>query len=233
MRIAVVEDQIFWQEEIKSRIYKRYGTEAEVYCFCTGTEFLNELKCYDILFMDIELGMEKEDGFLISQKYKLHYRDTILIILTTHIELCSKGYQVEAFRYIDKTKQEEIDEALESAYVKLIKHKKVSFHIVGADDIQVKVKDILYIETYGRNLNLHTEEGAYECVGNITSQAEKLKDYGMFLIHRSYLVNFDAISLFGRKTVTLKNDEKIEVSRKRCKELKKDYFEWKFKVGNG
>ncbi|MEF9945801.1 MAG: LytTR family DNA-binding domain-containing protein [Lachnospiraceae bacterium] len=233
MKIAIVEDQLYWQEEIKKILNQRYGSEVEVQCFGTSAQFLSELEYYDIIFMDIELESGKEDGFSIAHKYKFYYRDTILIILTSHTELYSKGYQVEAFRYIDKAKLKEIEEALESAELKLVQQKKVKINIVSTGQIEVKIRDMLYFETYGRNLNLHTEKGVYECVGNISALADNLKEYGLFLIHRSYLVNLDAIISLERKTVILKNGEKLELSVHRYKEFKHCFFEWKFQNGNG
>ncbi len=231
MKIALVEDQKYWQEEVKKKIIYFYDYDVEIKCYDTGERFLELLEEFDIVFMDIELG--GEDGFAISKKYKSFYPEIILIILTTHGELWNKGYQVEAFRYIEKTKLGDIHEALTSAEVKLIQNKKIEFHIVSMGDRKMRIKDILYIETYGRHLRLHTRQGNYESIGSINALAIKLENFGFFLIHRSYIVNMEEVVNFERRKVFLKNNEVIEMSVRRYNSFKEAFFEWKFQNGNG
>lgn len=226
-----MEDEKYWQEEIKGRIEEFYESEVETVCYDSGEEFMENLDFFDVVFMDIEL--RGADGFCISLKYKEFYPESVVIIITTHNELWSKGYQIEAFRYIDKLHLEEIKEALESAATKFQQQKRVNLHVVSTGDIIVLCKDILYIETIGRNLSVHMTQGVYECTGNISAFATDLKTMGFYYIHRSYLVNVEAILLFDRKKVLLENDTSLDMSIYRYKEFKEFYFKWKFVKGNG
>lgn len=231
MRIAIVEDEKYWQVIIKRRIEVFYDSKVESICYNSGEEFIENTEFFDIVFMDIELS--GEDGFCISRKYKGHFPESILIIITSHNELCSKGYQVEAFRYIDKLHLEEIQEALLNAGMKLYQQKKVNFHVVAAGNVSVMCKNILYIETFGRNLAVHMNTGEYKCTGNISTYALKLESMVFFYIHRSYLVNVGAVFSFDRRKVVLKNKEFLDMSIHRYREFKEFYFEWKFVQGNG
>ncbi|WP_313076146.1 LytR/AlgR family response regulator transcription factor [Lacrimispora sp.] len=231
MRIAIVEDEKYWQEVIQRRIELFYVSNVEIVCYSSGEEFIEKLKFFEIVFMDIELS--GEDGFSTSRKYKGYFPESIIIILTTHNELCNKGYQIEAFRYIDKLHLEEIQEALANARTKLHQQEKAVFHVVAAGNLSVKCKNILYIETSGRNLAVHMNSGVCECTGNISAYALELESKGFYYIHRSYLVNVDAVFSFDRRKVILKNKEVLDMSIHRYRTFKEFYFEWKFVQGNG
>lgn len=231
MTIAIVEDEKYWQNEIFKRIASYDGLDAEICYYDSGEAFLKKPDCFDVVFMDVELG--GEDGLGVSQKYRTQFPESILIILTTHTELCSKGYLVEAFRYIDKLHLEEIQEALESAAAKLIRKRRVTFHVVSAGDVNILCREIRYIETSGRNLAVHTTQGVYECTGNISALAEKLNCLGFFYIHRSYLVNVEEVFSFSRKEVTLKNKQTLDMSSHRYSSFKAFFFAWKLERGNG
>lgn len=105
----------------------------------------------DLLFFDIELA-EGEDGFQIAEKL-MHYRNKSKIcFLTSHMEQVRLGYNVNAFKYIDKKHMEEIGEALDS-FLKT----KIQDWIISCDDtagirIRINLDELLLVETYGRKL---------------------------------------------------------------------------------
>lgn len=233
MKIAVVEDEEFWRERVQDEIRMFWRNEdTEIIIYASGEEFLENPDFYEIVFMDVELG--GEDGLTAGRKYKRIYPESILIILTTHSEWCSKGYQAEAFRYLIKSNfKEEIQEALAGTELKLLQQKVLTFHVVSVCDVKLRCRDILYIETYKRNLVVHTVEKDYECAGNITEYAEIMKIFGFYHVHRSYLVNVEWIGDFTRKKVILKNDTEIDISIHRYNNFKVFFFNWKMNQGNG
>lgn len=232
MKIAIVEDVISWQEIIKNKIMNYFqDDEVDLRIYNAGETFLEEEEYFQIIFMDIEL--KGENGFKISAQYKKKYPNSIVIILTTHNELWKKGYQIEAFRYIDKLIPEDINEALNSACKKINKSQKIKLHIILQGEIFIKLDEILYFETNARNVYMHTVKEKYECKENITIMVERLKEKGFFYIHRSYLVNMDFILNFSRKEIVMTNGDYIMVSLRRFKNFKNTYLKWKFEGGNG
>lgn len=55
----------------------------------------------------MDIDMPEMDGFDTIVNYKAEYSESIIIILTTHLDCARKGYLVDAFRYLDKTKKDE------------------------------------------------------------------------------------------------------------------------------
>ncbi len=226
MNIAIVEDQESWQRELRRYTLGCFKDTVIVQCFESGRNFLASDMRFDIVLMDVEL--ENEDGFQVGYEYKKAYPEGILIFVTMHAELSRIGYRVNAFRYVDKAHPDELTEALRSAEAKFIQCEYLKLHVVSKGDISVLYKDILYIETYERNIQVYTGRGSYICLGNISKLAGALKEYGFFYVHRSFLVNVEAIDSFSRKSITLKNGKNIDISSKRYGNFKEYFFEWKF-----
>lgn len=234
MNIAIVEDEQFWQKKILEYVKKYFGMLEiqQIGIYFSGEEFLEQPVHVDVVFMDVELG--STDGLVVGKEYKHLFPDSLLIILTTHQEWCRKGYQIEAFRYLDKANfGEEMKEALVGIQVKLLQQKVITFHVVSVADLPLRCKDILCIETYKRNLIVHTLQNKFECVGKITEYAEYMSDFGFFPIHRSYLVNIAWIKDFNRKKVILKNDMEIDMSIHRYQAFQKFFIDWNMNQGNG
>lgn len=234
MKIAIVEDEEFWQRKIVECVKDFFDTKEmpHISIYSSGEDFLAQSSRFDVIFMDVELG--GADGLVTGKEYKQLFPDSLLIILTTHQEWCSKGYQANAFRYLDKGNFiEKIKEALAGVQAKLLQQKVITFHVVSTADIPLRCKDILYIETYKRNLMIHMLQSNLECVGKITDYAEKMRELGFFQIHRSYLVNVAWIREYKSRKVVLKNSNEIDMSIHRYQDFQKFFFDWNMNQGNG
>lgn len=231
MKIAIIDDEKIWLEEERRCIEKYYNKEdVQIDTYYTGEEFLKEEKMYDVIFMDIELGEEKEDGFIVAEKYQKIKKDVILIIMTTHTEFSRKGYQVNAFRYIDKTCMEaELQEALSSAENRLEQWKFIEIDIAGVGIQKIYCKDIVYIEASNNNVEINMESEVLISGENLKDINKKVEDKGFYLIHRSYLANLEWIDKIEDKVLYMKNGTSIPISKYRDSNFKSYYFRWKLK----
>lgn len=232
MKIAIVDDEKTWRQNA-GRVVREYfdKEEASLSLFCSGDAFLEQNTEYEIVVLDIE--MPGKDGFETAVEYKVCYPDTVIIMLTTHLELSRKGYMVDAFRYVDKTKmQEELYEAFDSAKKLLGRNRAVPINVVNIGEIPVVLKDIVYIETDRRKVLVHTFDNEYECSDSIGSLEEMLSEEGFFRCHKSYLVNLDAIKKFDHTFVYMANGRKAMVGVKKYPALKKQYIQRKYEYAN-
>lgn len=226
MNIAIIDDEEKWQKDIRSCVMQYFQNKlVMVGVYSSGTEFIEKNQAYDIVFVDIE--MPKLDGFKTIVHYYKKFPEAVIIILTTHTELSRKGYTVNAFRYIDKLKMtEEIKEALEGAEQKLKNHKNISISVVNVGDVEIAVKDILYIETEKRNLLAHTKNGMYRINNTITQLEDMLSEYGFYRCHKSYLVNLGQIMDIVKDKVIMSDGSTFFASVRKYTELKQKYLDW-------
>jgi len=231
MKIAIVDDEKIWRTKIEAMLNEyEWKEQIQINLFSSGEAFLKKGQ-YDIVFLDIE--MDGIDGFETAQRYKEYYEDSIIIFLTTHTELSSRGYMVNAFRYIDKAfVEDELQEAVNAIKVRQIRNYHVIFHELRMGERSIPLKDIYYIETEKRNVIIHAKEKDYVSNRTMDEWEEELKEKGFFRSHRSFLVNLEQIRDFDKSNVHLKNHGKALVSMRKYWELKQRYLEQNFKIAN-
>lgn len=236
MKIAVIDDEKCWRQRAKREIavcLENMKENMEILSYSSGEEFLEKNEAFDMVFMDVE--MEGMNGFDVTYVYKQSFPTSLVAILTMHSKFASMGYKVNAFRYIDKARMEsEIGEALSAGIKVLGRNKKISFHIVSMGDIQLIIRDIIFIETVKRNVQIHTRTGQYLSNQTISELEFQLKEYGFYLVHRSILVNMDMILKIDsrRRRVYLDDGSVVTVARERISELKKVFLKYTFEYNN-
>ena len=111
MKIAIVDDDLKWRN-LASDVVKGYTEKTDkIDTFESGVEFIKNNGEYNVVLMDVD--MPEMDGFETIMNYKEQYSESIIIILTTHLNCARKGYLVDAFRYVDKTKMKEEERLIE------------------------------------------------------------------------------------------------------------------------
>lgn len=224
MNIAIVDDEKEWRDKAHMLVEKHYkNINVSIDEFDSGISFLERNKKYDFILVDIE--MDRLNGFETISQYKLFTSECIAIIFTTHMEVSTKGYVVNAFRFVNKVNMaEELEEALASADIRLETNNILKFNQLGAGKINIRIKDILYIETEWRNIIVHTLDNNIKCSGTLTQYERELEPVGFFRCHNSYLVNLDMIKKFDNGAVYFANGKTAYISKRRYAETKRRYL---------
>lgn len=229
MRIAIVDDEKDWRNRAFDMVDKYCSENNCIDLYESGIEFLRAKKEYDIVLMDIEMPIM--DGFKTIEIYKKDFVDSIVIILTTHTDCARRGYLVDAFRYVDKINmEEELKEAIDK--IRNI-NKNNNYSLVGVDNKIIKkilVRDILYIETEGRNSKIHTLNGEYRNDRRINDLEKELSGYGFFRCHKSFLINLNMVEMIDKQFVYFGNKKKAYISVRKYVETKRKYIENKKKI---
>lgn len=84
----------------------------------------------------------------------------------------------------------------------------------GSNYQRVARKDILYVESSGRKLIVHTRKQSLECYGRISDFEEKLGT-GFYRCHRGYLVNLAAVESYDSTSITVNGGEVIFLSKQK------------------
>ncbi|MFR8167863.1 MAG: LytR/AlgR family response regulator transcription factor [Lachnospiraceae bacterium] len=228
IRIAICDDDSIGRgllQESLEYLLQENNLQADISSYCSGQELLREQNRYDILFLDIR--MPKINGIRTAEKYREWYEDTIIIFLTSYEDYVFEGYKVNAFRYLKKPmEQEKLWEALLSAVSKLEKEYEIELWDEEGLHI-VRPKDIIYVETSGRNVIVRTVEEDYYVKMGITQFAENLNGTDFISPHQSYYVNMRYIKEFNKQEAILTNGEKVKISCKKYAQFRDIYCEYR------
>jgi hypothetical protein len=83
--------------------------------------------------------------------------------------------------------------------------------VVDRRQVMVMLKELLFVESLGDYLKVHTEKGTFITREKISHIADRLPR-NFIRIHRSYLVNSSRIHAFSKETVTM-NGQELPISR--------------------
>jgi len=133
------------------------------------------------------------------------------------------GYEIKAFHYLLKPLnavklKKEIEKArfIVENFVKdqLYVHTKEASYFL-------KLNNILYIESLGRILTVHTPSADYKYYKRISQLYNELKDKGFFRIHKSFIVNLVFVSHVDRtsRQVILLGGAKLPIAPTKVNDL--------------
>lgn len=231
MKIAIVDDDAHWREQIKQKVLQ-YDVKKEMRIdfYTSGEQYVESKKRYDISLVDVEMsGM---DGFDTILKAKEYQPDGLFVILTTHVEMSRKGYVVNAFRYIDKTELHELEETIQSAKVVLERNRKIDINVIGGGPRRIALKNIIYIETEKHYVVLHTHHESIKCKNKMQDIESVLPDNSFIRCHKAYIVNLDKISHIDDSRAYLINGNNIEIAQRKIWQVKKAYFNRQYECAN-
>ena len=187
-------------------------------------ELLNDIDCYDFLFLDIELGQENGiDLGLELQKVKHHCR---IIITTNYSKYAIDGYKIQAERYFIKPiHQQEFDLEMNTVIKNYIKDNNYFFNKKVCDS-KIYIKDILYIEFIDRKSMIHKLNGEI-IMTNCTLKYwyDQFGIYNFAYPYKAFLVNLKYVNALYKKDIRLTNGEMIPLSRHYKKEFETKYID--------
>ena len=227
MKIAVIDDERGWIEQIKQTIERIHPfKELEIDTYSCGKEFLDSKKTYHISFVDIEMPIM--DGFDTIRQAREIDKSKYYIILTTNTEMSRKGYQVNAFRYIDKTSmEEEMEEALGVINNILDYSNEIVLSVINGCEIIIPLHKIIYFETYKHYTIVQTVKERINVKNRIHEIDGLLTGKGFYRCHKSFIINLNKINRFEEPFAYTSNDEKVDVAKRKMCEFRKIYFKLK------
>ena len=86
---------------------------------------------------------------------------------------------------------------------------------------QQALNKIHYIETYKRNLLLHTDEGEVISYESMKALEQRLSPFGFYRCHAGYLVNMGLVRKVEKLEITLSSGETVYVSKPKKKDFMK------------
>ena len=173
----------------------------------------------DILFLDIKF--QTYSGIEIAKKIRDINPSVILIFLTSFPEYALSGYKVKAFDYLVKPLSYlQLENVLDQAISELKSNEKHFLIIKDSGNIfKIKFPEIIYIETYNRNILFHLTSGS-EITGHESLKAYEDKlDERFYRCHTGYIVNMAYVTSILKDCAIFNSNVNVPVCRYKKKKF--------------
>ena len=250
MKIAICDDQQMhinkirqvWESCVDDNFY------YEVSEFICAEDLLqtydNGLR-YDLLVLDIEMG--KISGMDAAKKIRTMDKKCKIIFITAFDQYIRDAFDVAAIQYLDKPIDNEKLKLLfhkciteykeENHFMIFLVYKKFDANSQTSnleERIKLNTSEILYFESYNRNINVNLVSGEmFQTKRKISDLERELRSRNFVRIHKSYLINVAYIRKLTTKTVTIGKDGHevvLDVSRKQKDLLENVFMDYKLGV---
>ena len=183
-------------------------------------DFLTANHC-DLIILDIELV--KMNGVELGKKIRteLNDQDIKIIIISALENYYKQLFDIQPLNFllkpIDKIK---LFNVIDLA-VKLIDDQNHIFVFKTKESTyRLKVKDILYFESYNHNFKVVTTNGNYSYRSSFSEIMNQLSDYGFIQVHKSYVINCNQTRDIEYDKLIMTNGTEIPIGRNRRKEIR-------------
>jgi len=236
MKAIVVDDERLARKELMS-LLKDYH-EIEVIDECSNPEeALESIRKNDpdLLFLDIE--MPEKTGFDLLQELD---KSPKVIFVTAYDEYALKAFEVNALDYLMKpVDPDRLKDTLNKVLSSVHEEEEIILPVdrgmlTSSDQIFIKdgekcwfvhLKDIRMFESEGNYVRIYFENFKPLVLKSLNSLEDRLDPKVFFRANRKYIINLKWITQMenwfnGGLQVTLKDGEKVEISRRQAVKFK-------------
>lgn len=230
-KVAVCDDNSLILGEVIEAVDRILGTG-----FCDGYEDLKKLLAaieggerYQAIIMDIEWN-GSADGIEAAQKIQQLDSSARIIYMTGYAEryvqqIFLKPANISGFL------MKPVEEKMLRENLKKIKDeeqeaekKRLLVKYKGAM-LSLSFNDIVYLESAGHMITIHTREGKQNCYDRLEKLFERLPEY-FIQCHKSYVVNMKEIQRIEKGKVLMSDYTEIPISKARYANTKSRYFHY-------
>lgn len=223
MHIAVVDDETVICEQIKNLIQKA-RPDSRITVYTSGQSFLAAGKPFDLVYLDIQ--MEGMTGMEAAREFRKVQPDAVLIFVTGAKGYALEAFDVSAFHYLLKPLEEtKFIQVLEQAGAEAERRRSARKEriFLRARNKTVAQSDILYIESRGKKVDIHTLKETFTIYGSMNELEARLGG-SFYRCHRGYLVNMAYITEYGPDRIKLTGGDEVYLTRKKHGEFVKAYM---------
>jgi len=232
IKIAVCDDDIKFvgaTQEYLEQLAKEERCELEVECFLSGNELIGEYEkgnIFDLIYLDIE--MNGADGIETAKWIRRKDYHVLIVYISSHDEYLRQLFEAEPFRFLPKPMEcEAFRTVFKQATERILEQQSHYFHFkTGKNIVKIACKDILYFESAGRKVIVHTTQRSYEYYDKLNGIEENLKDMRFVRIHKAYLVNMDNVEAFQYERVAMSDGTILSISQKNRPRIRSEF--WKY-----
>ena len=223
INIAIIDDHPSDNRHLKENIDRYFADKDTAYSVDVYTDPLKFLdgfsSQYDLITLDVE--MPSMDGMTLAHRIRKLDSVVILMFITDHAAYAINGYEVGALDFMVKPINY-YDFALKMKRVmsQYERNRKGDRVIVKTSEgmVQLRQRDIIYVEIVGHWATYHTKDGDYRYYGTLKDVEQSL-DPGLFCRCNScYLVNLSYVERMEQLSCVVDGHE-LKISQPKKKEF--------------
>ncbi len=231
IKIAICDDEKSTLEIIKNitkTIFADKNLSTSIETFLEPKSLLEVLakERMNLIFLDIELN--KEDGIEVAKEISNMGMDTKIVFISSHEERVFDSLKTHPYGFVRKNNFIKdftfvINSYLSEDDTKEIEHKLV---LKGKNTRSLDIKNITYIESDGKYQIIHltNPDSTITVRENMNDFENELITQGFIRTHKCYLVNSEYIKVINNEDVTLKDDNKLIISKRKAQDIRNKYL---------
>jgi DNA-binding LytR/AlgR family response regulator len=227
LKIAICDDEDsigFQVEEYIKKICCNLNIAVEIEVFNRGENLcksLSEDEVYDLIFLDIELP--NINGVQVGTKIRNEYKDefTQIVYISWKSEYALELFDINTLNFLVKPLDYDKLEKVINRFLKISGFwTDVFTYKYGHDIFKIKLKDIKYFQGGGKKVIIHRKDKTEDYYGSLEEVYNQLSRYDFLYIHKSYIVNYDYISVFEYEKVIMSDGAVLPIAQLKRKEIK-------------
>lgn len=219
MRIAICEDELEIANLLKDEILniwksiKDKDISVKIFANSFGLMDYIENNSVDAVFMDVYLG--RENGIELASDIQNRFGNVKVIFITGYVNCVEDVFDVVPFSMLMKPiKEERIKKVLMKLDIATMNDKGGYIILENKEGIHtVEEKDIIYVESNGRYINVILDStDKIRVIMTMRDAQSRLSDRFM-QVHRSYIVNLEKIKKLEKGIAVMRNGVAIPIRR--------------------
>lgn len=221
VHIAICDDEKEFVNDLRKLLMQysiENGEDFKITIYYDGIELIEKYDpTIDLIFLDIQ--MKIVDGLRAAEQVRQMDEKVGIIFLTTLTQHSLEGYKYQAANYIIKPLKYMRLKAEVDRFLKLSRQEDNPSLVIVNDTgkYKVQLKAVRYVETFNRNLLIHTEQENILCYKTMKEMEQDLLNKGFSRCHTSYLVNLFYVKGVKKLEIELITGETLPISQPRRK----------------
>lgn len=228
MKIAICDDDFNTRQEIKSVLSSYFSDkliDAAIYDYNNGEDLLNSEITFDMAFLDVEMPML--DGIETGKALKQKYPNIVIFMITAFSDYLDDAFELGAYRFLQKPLDvPRLYRSLDAALLSM-SSKDIKLICANNESVILSTGSIVYCESYKRKTKIVTTNGEYISREKIDYWKEILNELIFYSPHSSFIINFNYIKSFNRKSLILSysnTNVEISIAAKKQQEFRTKMF---------
>ena len=227
LRIAICDDTLAHAEQLV-RAFRAFGeefsAEVEAHCFAGFAELERALSkdvdAYRLLVLETKVG--DVDGVDFAVQLRAKGCSSEILFFTGDAGRALAAYAAYPMGYILKPAgRAALRDAFQFVLSRYEKKPTIILSGMGGKRSGFVADDILYVEVFRTELEVHSAKGSVTCVGALGDVFDRLPKDQFYRSHRSFVVNLKRIRRMEKYRFVMDNGDFVTIAKNRYAEAKK------------